>query len=158
MAQGINKVIIVGNLGKDPETRYMPSGAAVTNVTIATSESWKNKDTGQREERTEWHRVVFFGKLAEIAGEFLKKGSKVYVEGKLRTRSYDKDGQKHYATEIVADVMQMLDSRGGEAGPTHSGDGFDEEPGRTAHRPGHGDSGRTQQAQSVGDDFDEIPF
>ena len=96
MAQkGINKVILIGNLGRDPETRYLPSGGAVTNVTLATSESWKDKQSGQMQERTEWHRVVFFNKLAEIAGEYLKKGSKVYIEGSLRTRTYDKDGQKH---------------------------------------------------------------
>ncbi len=113
MARGINKVILVGNLGNDPETRYMPSGGAVTNISIATSKSWKDKDSGEQKERTEWHRVVFFNRLAEIAGEYLKKGSKVYVEGELRTRSYDKDGQKHYSTEIIANEMQMLDSRGG---------------------------------------------
>ncbi|MEH6604286.1 MAG: single-stranded DNA-binding protein [Pseudomonadales bacterium] len=115
MARGINKVILVGNLGQDPETRYMPSGGAVTNVTIATSESWKDKQTGQPQERTEWHRVVFFNRLAEIAGEYLKKGSKVYVEGSLRTRKWqDQSGQDKYTTEIVAGEMQMLDSRGGQ--------------------------------------------
>jgi single-strand DNA-binding protein len=112
MARGINKVILVGNLGNDPDTRYMPNGGAVTRISIATSQSWKDKDTGQMNERTEWHRVVFFRRLAEIAGEYLKKGSKVYVEGSLRTSSYDKEGQKHYSTEIVANEMQMLDSRG----------------------------------------------
>ena len=111
MARGINKVILVGNLGNDPETRYLPDGNAVTNISIATSESWKDKNTGQQNERTEWHRVVFFRRLAEIAGEYLKKGSKVYVEGQLRTRQYEKEGQKHYSTEIVANEMQMLDSR-----------------------------------------------
>ena len=116
MARGINKVILVGNLGNDPETRYMPSGGAVTNISIATSKGWKDRDSGEQKERTEWHRVVFFNRLAEIAGEYLKKGSKVYVEGELRTRNYDKDGQKHYSTEIVANEMQMLDSRGGAPG------------------------------------------
>lgn len=117
MARGVNKVILVGNLGQDPETRYMPSGGAVTNVTIATSETWKDKQTGQPQERTEWHRVVFFNRLAEIAGEYLKKGSKVYVEGSLRTRKWqDQSGQDRYTTEIVAAEMQMLDSRGGSAG------------------------------------------
>jgi single-strand DNA-binding protein len=116
---GINKVILVGNLGRDPETRYLPSGAAVTNVTIATSETWKDKDTGEKKERTEWHRVVFFGKLAEIAGEYLKKGSKVYVEGSLQTREWEKEGQKHYSTEIKAREMQMLDSR--QQGGTNTG-------------------------------------
>ena len=116
MARGINKVILIGNLGKDPETRYMPSGGAVTNVTVATSESWKDKNTGEQQERTEWHRVVFFNRLAEIAGEYLKKGSKVYIEGSLRTRKWQgQDGQDRYTTEIVANEMQMLDSRGGGA-------------------------------------------
>jgi single-strand DNA-binding protein len=116
MARGINKVILIGNLGKDPETRYMPSGGAVTNVTLATSESWKDKNTGEQQERTEWHRVVFFNRLGEIAGEYLKKGSKVYVEGSLRTRKWQgQDGQDRYTTEIVANEMQMLDSRGGSA-------------------------------------------
>lgn len=115
-SKGINKVILVGNLGRDPETRYLPSGGAVTNITVATSESWKDKQSGQNQERTEWHKVVFFNRLAEIAGEYLKKGMKVYIEGSLRTRSYDKDGQKHYTTEIVASEMQMLDSRGGGGG------------------------------------------
>lgn len=117
MARGINKVILVGNLGQDPETRYMPSGGAVTNVTIATSETWKDKQSGQPQERTEWHRVVFFNRLAEIAGEYLKKGSKVYVEGSLRTRKWqDQSGQDKYTTEIVAAEMQMLDGRGGSGG------------------------------------------
>ncbi len=114
MARGINKVILIGNLGRDPETRYLPSGGAVTNLTLATSESWKDKNTGQQQERTEWHRVVFFNRLAEIAGEYLKKGSKVYIEGALRTREWEKDGVKRYTTEIVANEMQMLDSRGGQ--------------------------------------------
>lgn len=113
MARGVNKVILVGNLGNDPEMKYMPSGGAVTNISIATSESWKDKTTGQPQERTEWHRVVFFNKLAEIAGQYLKKGSKVYVEGALRTRKWQgQDGQDRYTTEIVANEMQMLDSRG----------------------------------------------
>ncbi|WP_290704095.1 single-stranded DNA-binding protein [Amphritea sp.] len=113
MARGVNKVILIGNLGNEPETKYMPSGNAVTNITIATSESWKDKQTGQQQERTEWHRVVFFNRLAEIAGEYLKKGSKVYIEGSLRTRKWqDKQGQDRYTTEIVASEMQMLDSRG----------------------------------------------
>lgn len=122
MARGINKVILVGNLGQDPETRYMPSGGAVTNVTIATSETWKDKQTGQPQERTEWHRVVFFNRLGEIAGEYLKKGSKVYVEGSLRTRKWQgQDGQDRYTTEIVASEMQMLDSRGGAGGGMNDG-------------------------------------
>jgi len=112
MARGINKVILVGNLGNDPEVRYMPSGGAVANLTIATSETWKDKESGQKVEKTEWHRVVMFNRLGEIAGEYLKKGSKVYIEGKLQTRKWqDKDGQDRYTTEIVASEMQMLDSR-----------------------------------------------
>jgi single-strand DNA-binding protein len=114
MARGINKVILVGNCGKDPETRYMPSGGAVTNITLATSEGWKDKQTGEQKERTEWHNVVFFNRLAEIAGEYLRKGSQVYVEGSLRTRKWqDKNGQDRYTTEIVASEMQMLGSKGG---------------------------------------------
>ena len=111
---GINKVILIGNLGQDPETRYLPDGNAVTNITIATSESWRDKNTGEKVEKTEWHRVVFFRQLAEIVGKYLKKGSKVYIEGKLQTRKYDKDGQTHYSTEINANEMQMLDAKGGE--------------------------------------------
>jgi len=110
-SRGINKVILVGNCGKDPETRYMPSGGAVTNLTLATSETWKNKDTGQPEERTEWHRVVFFNRLAEIVGEYVKKGSKLYIEGSLRTRKWEKNGVDMYTTEIVANEMQMLDGK-----------------------------------------------
>lgn len=114
MAKGVNKVILVGNLGQDPETKYMPSGGAVTTVSLATSDTWKNKDTGQPQERTEWHRVVFYGRLAEIAGEYLRKGSKVYVEGSLKTRKRQaQDGSDRYTTEIVARDMQMLDSAGG---------------------------------------------
>lgn len=112
---GINKTIILGNLGNDPETKYMPNGNAVTNISVATSESWKDKQTGQEQSRTEWHRIVFFNRLAEIAGEYLRKGSKVYVEGSLRTRKWqDQNGNDRYSTEIVASDMQMLDSRGGE--------------------------------------------
>lgn len=123
MARGINKVILIGNLGQDPETRYMPSGGAVTNVTLATSETWKDKQTGQPQERTEWHRVVFFNRLAEIAGEYLRKGSKVYIEGSLRTRKWqDKaTGADRYTTEIVAGELQMLDSRGADAGGGQAG-------------------------------------
>ena len=114
MARGVNKVILIGNLGADPETRFMPSGGAVTNIRLATSETWKDRQTGQQQERPEWHRVVFFNKLGEIAGEYLKKGSKVYVEGSIRTRKWQgQDGQDRYTTEIVANEMQMLDGRGG---------------------------------------------
>lgn len=120
MARGVNKVILVGNLGGDPEVRYMPNGNAVTNVTIATTDSWKDKQTGQQQERTEWHRVVFFGRLAEVAGEYLRKGSQVYIEGALRTRKWqDQSGNDRYTTEIVVDMngqMQMLGGRGGDAG------------------------------------------
>lgn len=132
MARGINKVILIGNLGKDPETRYMPSGGAVTNITLATSESWKDKNSGEQQERTEWHRVVFFNRLAEIVAEYLKKGSKVYVEGSLRTRKWQgQDGQDRYTTEIIASEMQMLDSRGG--GGTA---GFSESAPAPANKPG----------------------
>lgn len=113
MSKGINKVILIGNLGNDPEVRYSQAGAAIANISVATSEQWKDKQTGQPQERTEWHRVVFFNRLAEIAGEYLVKGSKVYVEGQLRTRKWqDKDGQDRYTTEIVGNEMQMLDSKG----------------------------------------------
>ena len=114
----VNKVIIVGNLGRDPETRYLPSGEAVTNISIATTDTWKDKTTGEKKEATEWHRVAFFGRLAEIAGEYLKKGSQVYVEGSLRTRKWqDKEGKDRYTTEIKADTMQMLGSRAGAGEP-----------------------------------------
>lgn len=149
MSKGINKVIIVGNAARDPETRYMPSGAAVTNFTVATSEFWKDKDSGERKEKTEFHRCVAFNKLGEIVGEYLKKGGKVYVEGSLRTRQYEKDGQKHYATEIVVSEFQMLDSKGRDAGPTHRGDdhGFDQPAPAAARQP------------APADDWDsEIPF
>jgi single-strand DNA-binding protein len=114
MARGVNKVILVGNLGADPDTRYMPSGKAVTNIRLATSESWKDKQTGDMQERTEWHSIVMYDKLGEIAAEYLRKGSQVYIEGKLRTRKWqDKEGKDRYTTEIIADQMQMLGSRGG---------------------------------------------
>lgn len=147
MARGINKVIVVGNLGADPETRYMPSGNAVTNVSVATSESWKDKTTGENQERTEWHRITFYNRLAEIAGEYLKKGSKIYIEGKLRTRKWeDKSGNERYTTEIIADQMQMLDSRGGAGGGSSS---F-EKPTATAAK---------KTAPALAEDFDDdIPF
>lgn len=150
-SRGVNKVILVGNLGKDPETRYMPSGGAVTNITVATSESWKDKATGQPQERTEWHRVVFFNRLAEIAGEYLKKGSKVYIEGSLRTRKWQgQDGQDRYTTEIVAAEMQMLDSRSG------GGTGGYEEPPMPTEAP---QAASKPAAQPMKDDFeDDIPF
>lgn len=115
--KGINKVILIGSLGKDPEVKYMPNGNAVANISVATSETWKDKNTGEQQERTEWHRVIFFRRLAEIVGEYLKKGSKIYIEGKLQTRKWqDKEGKDHYTTEIIANEMQMLDSR---ANPTN---------------------------------------
>lgn len=123
MARGINKVILIGNLGADPETRAMPSGMTVANINVATSENWKDKQSGESKERTEWHRVALFGRLGEIAGEYLKKGSKVYIEGSLRTRKWqDKQGQDRYTTEIIANEMQMLDSRGGGMGGGGGGD------------------------------------
>ena len=117
MARGINKVILVGNLGADPDTRYMPSGGAVTNLSIATSESWKDKQSGEQKERTEWHKVAMFGRLAEISAEYLRKGSQVYIEGRIRTRKWqDKDGNDRWTTEVIADEMQMLGGRGGGGG------------------------------------------
>jgi single-strand DNA-binding protein len=151
MARGGNKVIIVGNLGRDPETRYMPSGSAVTNFSVATSESWKDKNTGEQQERTEWHRVAMFGKLAEIAAEYLRKGSQVYIEGKLRTRKWqDKtDGKDRYTTEIVADEMQMLGGKPGGAGASSG------PPARAAVNDGGDMSG---PGQSGGEFDDDIPF
>jgi single-strand DNA-binding protein len=117
----VNKAIIVGNLGRDPETRYMPEGDAVTNITVATTETWKDKTTGEKKEQTEWHRITFYRKLAEVAGQYLKKGSQVYIEGKLKTRKYtDKDGVEKFATEIIADTMQMLGSKQGANDSPHS--------------------------------------
>ena len=124
MRKGINKVILIGNLGQDPDVRYMPNGNAVANVTLATSDSWKDKNTGETQERTEWHRVVFFRRLGEIVGEYCKKGSKIYVEGRLQTRKWqDKNGQDRYTTEIIADQMQMLDGRGSGGSSSHAGNG-----------------------------------
>ena len=128
-SRGVNKVILVGNLGNDPEVRYMPNGNAVANVSLATSETWKDKSTGEQQEKTEWHRVVFFNRLAEIVEQYVKKGTKLYVEGRLQTRSWEQDGVKRYSTEVVANEMQMLDSRGGVSqefgtdSPTHSAAG-----------------------------------
>jgi single-strand DNA-binding protein len=152
MARGINKVIIVGNVGGDPETRYMPSGSAVTNLTVATNESWKDKQTGEKKERTEWHRVAMFNRLAEIAAEYLRKGSQVYIEGKLRTRKWqDKDGQDRYTTEIVADEMQMLGGRGGDFG---GGSGSSPR----ASSSGGQDSGGAPPHPGPDDFDDDIPF
>ena len=116
MARGINKVILVATVGKDPEVKYMPSGGAVVNLTAATNESWKDKQTGEKKERTEWHRLTYYNRLAEIVGEYVRKGSQIYIEGRLRTRDYEKEGQKHYVTEIMVDEMQMLGGRGGAGG------------------------------------------
>ena len=146
MARGINKVIIVGNCGQDPETRYLPSGGAVTNMSLATSEAWKDKNTGEQQERTEWHKVVFFNRLGEIAGEYLKKGSKVYVEGSLRTRKWQgQDGSDRYTTEIVASEMQMLDSRGGQEGGGGGGGG-----GYQQNRPQQNQGQQNQGQQNQG--------
>ena len=162
MARGVNKVILVGNAGADPETRYTPNGNAVTNVTLATSESWKDKQTGQQQERTEWHRVVFFGRLAEIAGEYIRKGSQVYVEGSLRTRKWQgQDGQDRYTTEIVVDIngnMQLLGGRQGNA------QGDDQSEGRPRQeRPAKPkDSAAPASATPAPQDYDsfddDIPF
>ena len=164
MARGINKVIIVGNVGQDPETRYMPSGSAVTNFTVATNESWKDKQTGEQKDRTEWHRVAMFNRLAEIAAEYLRKGSQVYIEGKLRTRKWQgQDGQDRYTTEIIADEMQMLGGRGGGAGGGGSFGGGGGQQG--GGQQGGGQQGGGQQGggsappQPGPDDFDDdIPF
>jgi single-strand DNA-binding protein len=150
----VNKVIVVGNLGADPETRYMPSGEAVTNIRVATTDKWKDKASGEMKEATEWHRIVFFNRLAEVAGEYLKKGSQVYVEGSLRTRKWqDKDGHDRYSTEIRADVMQMLGSRAGSGEPRSApaGGGAGEpasEPKAAAKKP----------AGKFDDMADDIPF
>ena len=157
MARGINKVILIGNLGQDPETRAMPSGKAVTNVRIATSDSWRDKQTGEQKEQTEWHTVVFFDRLAEIAGEYLRKGSQVYVEGRLRTRKWqDKSGNDRYTTEIVANEMQMLGGRGGQSGAAAGGGARAAAP--AAHEEfatasGGGGAGKGDDALD-----DDIPF
>ena len=162
MARGINKVILIGNIGGDPETRDLPSGGAVTNITLATSESWKDKQSGQAQERTEWHRVVFFNRLAEIAGEYLRKGSKVYIEGSLRTRKWqDKDGQDRYTTEIVAAEMQMLDGRGGAGGGDSYGGAPASAPAPRSQPRQQAPAPAANQAPPAGnyDDFDDdIPF
>jgi single-strand DNA-binding protein len=166
----VNKVIIVGNLGRDPETRYMPSGDAMTTIAVATTDTWKDKGTGEKKEQTEWHRVTFFGKLAEIAGQYLKKGSQVYVEGSLRTRKYtDKDGVEKYATDIRADVMQMLGSRQGMGGGApadegYGGGGYSSAPPARPNAGGGGAGGggrpapAPQRQQPQDFDDDDIPF
>jgi single-strand DNA-binding protein len=177
MARGVNKVILVGNLGKDPEVRYTPSGSAVANVTIATSDQWKDKQTGEQQERTEWHRVVFFNRLAEVVAEYVKKGQQIYVEGRIQTRKWqDQSGQDRYTTEIVANEMQMLGGRGGGGGGAQQG-GFSQDmdqsqPAQQRQAPqtargaaagGAGaQSGNPSNAPAQGgayDDFDDdIPF
>jgi single-strand DNA-binding protein len=151
----VNKVIIVGNIGRDPETRYLPSGDAVTNLSVATSDKYKDKQTGEMKEITEWHRIAFFGKLAEIAGQYLKKGSQVYVEGRLRTRKWtDQSGQEKYSTEIVADSMQMLGSRaGGDAGSSMGGGN-----GGGYSRPAPSQPSSAPASTNLGAMDDDIPF
>jgi single-strand DNA-binding protein len=171
MARGVNKVILVGNLGADPETRAMPSGSSVANLRIATSESWRDKTSGEQQERTEWHRVALFGRLAEIASEYLRKGSQVYIEGSLRTRKWqDKQGQERYTTEIVGNELQMLGGRGGAGGGGGSGEGGGG-GGRSSGSSGGGGGGRSATQEPYPeysgpsgpsgekDDFDDdIPF
>lgn len=154
MARGVNKVILVGNLGKDPEIKYTASGAAVANLTLATSESWNDKQSGEKVEKTEWHRVVAFQRLAEIMGEYLRKGSQVYIEGKLQTRKWqDQNGQDRWTTEVVANDMQMLGARGGEGGgqPQGGGGGFRKNPEQQQQAPAK---------PAFDNDFadDDIPF
>ena len=163
-SRGINKVILVGNLGNDPEHRMLPSGGAVTNISIATSEAWKDKNTGQQQERTEWHRVVFFNRLAEIAAEYLRKGSKVYVEGSLRTRKWQdqQSGQDRYSTEIVASEMQMLDSRGGDGGSGGGGQSQCNYGGASgggfSQAPAEPQGGFDQTGGTIDPMDDDIPF
>ncbi len=166
MARGVNKVILIGNCGADPDTRYFPDGGAVTNVTIATTESWKDKQTGQMQDRTEWHRVVFRDRgnyrLGQIAGEYLRKGSKVYIDGSLRTRQWEQDGVKRYTTEIIANEMQMLDSRGAAQGDNFPPDGgFQAAPAQQQQSsPKQSASPASMEPAAAGfDSFDDdIPF
>lgn len=156
----VNKAIIVGNLGRDPETRYMPNGDAVTNIAVATTENWKDKNTGEKKELTEWHRITFYRKLAEIAGQYLKKGSQVYVEGRLQTRKWtDKDGNERYTTEIIADSMQMLGGRQGMGGGAASDEDYSQAPARQSSG-GAGPASRpaSKPAPSFSDMDDDIPF
>jgi len=161
MARGINKAILIGNLGRDPEVRYLSSGTAVANVTVATTDSWKDRQSGERQERTEWHKVVFYARLAEVAGEYLKKGSKVYIEGRIQTRKWqDQSGADRYTTEIVANEMQMLDSRQGgdfeqpSARPPAHTDTDAPEPTEAGTSAPAGTSGST----AANDFDDDIPF
>lgn len=164
MARGVNKVILIGNVGGDPETRYLPNGNAVTNITLATTDSWKDKQTGQLQERTEWHRVVLFGKVAEIAAEYLRKGSQCYIEGRLQTRKWqDQQGQDRYTTEIVVDMggtMQLLGGRGGNA----EGGEYAQRPARPQREPQQAPAARpaapapAQPAPDYDSFDDDIPF
>ena len=165
MARGVNKVILIGNLGKDPEVKYFPNGDAFCNLTLATSESWTDKQSGEKKERTEWHNVVFTKKLAEIAGQYLKKGSKIYAEGSLRTRKWEKDGIERYTTEIVVQDMQMLDGRaggesggGGASGGYTRSSGYDKPAGNS--RPPQGKPQQSAPAPMSDEGFsdDDIPF
>jgi len=164
MARGVNKVILIGHLGADPEVRYMPNGGAVANVTVATTESWKDKSSGEQQEKTEWHRVVFFARLAEIVGEYLKKGSQLYVEGRLQTRKWqDKSGVDRYTTEIVANEMQMLGGRGGAGGGAGaSAGGYGGGQSQSAAPAAAAPAASTAAPAAAGgnyDDFDDdIPF
>jgi single-strand DNA-binding protein len=156
MARGINKAILVGNLGKDPETRYMPNGKAVTNFSIATSESWKDKQTGEQKEQTEWHNIVMYERLAEIAAEYLRKGSQVYIEGRIRTRKWqDKEGRDRYTTEIIGNEMQLLGGRGERGGA-----GMGAEPRSEPRMAGGGGERAAQGGRPPADDSfeDDIPF
>jgi len=152
MARGLNKVMLIGRLGKDPDLRFTQDGRAVANFTMATNEEWKDKATGEKKERTEWHRIVAFGKLGEICGEYLAKGKQIYIEGRLQTRSWEKDGVTRYTTEIVASDMQMLDAKG--AGQAYNGSGGSEMRTPDASTP----SGGGQQAAPTGNFDDDIPF
>ncbi len=154
MARGVNKAILIGNLGADPDTRYMPSGSAVTNCRIATTEAWKDRETGDQQERTEWHNIVFFGRLAEIAGEYLRKGSQVYIEGRLRTRKWqDREGNDRWTTEINADQMQMLGGRPGAGAPAATPSSRSEAPAPAPAAPAQAPA--AAQAEEFEDD---IPF
>ncbi|EON90621.1 single-stranded DNA-binding protein [Marinobacter lipolyticus SM19] len=176
MARGVNKVILIGNLGQDPETRYTPNGNAVVNLNLATDESYKDRQTGQMVPKTEWHRIVMFGKIAEVAGQYLRKGSKVYIEGKLQTRKWQgQDGQDRYTTEVVVDIngqMQMLDSRGGEGGmsqgapagrPQQQQSNYNAPPANQGNQPQQQSGGYSQPSpggmpEPVDDFDDDIPF
>lgn len=156
---GVNKVIIIGNLGQDPEVRYTQAGGAITSISVATSEVWKDKNTGQQNERAEWHKIVLFNRLGEVAGEYLKKGSKVYIEGKLQTRKWqDQQGNDRYSTEIVADQMQMLDGRAGENSQQGGQNQQGGHQGRQASNQPQSNNGAQQGNSSDFDDSDGIPF